>query len=288
MAEENPTEEIKSEKEGVSLGKVHKHRSPNYPIISLEKALGRAQTLSEHARQHQIAVPVARSLWGYKRGAGDQIVSALKSFGLVEVQGEKDDRQLRLSDSAWRILGDAPDRSELLKSAALKPDIYKEIWEKYEGDLPGDALIKRYLQWERHFNPKFVDNFIDQFKETLTFAGINLSDNVSSESQEREAQQEEMASINALHSGDSRSQSSLAPSLGQRDFPLYLTNQQKGSLYVPAEMSAKDYKLLKTQLDNYLSIILVTSVADESSEKEPDGEGDGDSEDPPSSRRDMT
>jgi hypothetical protein len=49
---------------------------------------------------------------------------------------------------------------------------------------------------------------------------------------------------------------------GQREFPLYLTNHQRGVLYIPAEMSKSDYDLLKQQIENHLKIILLTSVKD--------------------------
>lgn len=53
------------------------------------------------------------------------------------------------------------------------------------------------------------------------------------------------------------------PPAGQKDFPLYLSNNQKGALYVPPVMTKKDYDLLKRQIDNHLAIIEATSVSDE-------------------------
>src|ERR1700674_3916955 len=148
--------------------KKSKHRSPNYPSIGLEKALERAQVIKDQAgRNNFMPVSVAYDLWGYKPGAGAQIVAALKAFELVQTQGETEKRQIRLTEAAWRILGNAPDRAGLLKTAALAPDIHKKIWEQYGGDLPkADGIIREWLVWEKGFNQTFVDGFIAQFRAT--------------------------------------------------------------------------------------------------------------------------
>jgi hypothetical protein len=160
-----------------------RHRSPNYPVIGLEKALERAKTIKEKALRHFISVKSAHEAWDYKSGVGDQVVAALKAFGLIEVQGAKDKRQLRLTESAWRILGNAPDKAEQIEKAALNPEIHKEIWDKYEGPPPSDAVLRDYLLWEREhkFNESTVEGFIAQFRGTIAFAGFDLSDKLSSD-----------------------------------------------------------------------------------------------------------
>lgn len=53
------------------------------------------------------------------------------------------------------------------------------------------------------------------------------------------------------------------PAAGQKDFALYLTNNQRGVLYIPATMTAKDYELLKKQIENHLMVIEATSIAED-------------------------
>src|SRR5688572_19657974 len=97
---------------GTNGVKKSKHRSPNYPAIGLEKAIERADEVKKAAGRNAMPVTVAHSTWGYKKGAGDQIVAALRAFGFVDVTGEGDKRQMKLTESAWRIIGNAPDRDE--------------------------------------------------------------------------------------------------------------------------------------------------------------------------------
>lgn len=161
-----------------------RQRSPNYPAIGLEKALERLQPIKEQAGRHSMPITVAFDAWNYKTAAGDQTVAALKSFGLVEVQGAKEKREVKLTEAAFRILGNAPDREELLKVAALKPEIHKKLWERYSGPPPADTILNNYLVWDLGFNASFVRSFIAQYRSTLAFANITASDSLRSDDSE--------------------------------------------------------------------------------------------------------
>jgi len=170
-------EKLKStQKPAASVVKKPRQRSPNYPAIGLEKALEKLLPIKEQAGRHSMPFTLAYATWNYKSAAGDQTIAALKSFGLIEVQGVKDKREIRLTEAAWRILGNAPDREELLQVAALKPEIHRKLWEKYEGPPPSDSIVKNYLVWELNFNQSFVDGFISQYRSTIAFANITAFD----------------------------------------------------------------------------------------------------------------
>jgi hypothetical protein len=241
--------------------KKSKHRSPNYPAIGLEKAIERAQTIKEEAGRNFMPVSVAHNLWGYKKGAGDQQVAALKAFGLVETQGESDKRQIKLSEKGWRILGEAPDRAALLKEAALKPGIHREIWDKYSGELPkSDAIIRDWLVWDKGFNQSFVDAFIAQFRATIAFVNLSLSDKVAPDETPKPQEKGKQSMNPALSSGRTDPPPPPPPPVGQRIFPLYLSAEQEAALYVPSKMRQSEYELLKTQIENSLLVMRATSV----------------------------
>jgi hypothetical protein len=207
-----------------------RQRSPNYPAIGLEKALERLQPIREQAGRHSMPVTVAFEVWNYKSAAGDQTVAALKAFGLIEVQGAKDKREVRLTEAAWRILGHAPDREELLKVAALKPEIHKKLWEKYGGPPPADSILKNYLVWESGFNASFVGSFIAQYRATLAYANITASDSLRSEdSEERES--EENAPMEAT--------ASRSPSLSPSSKPELLGVQTRQNVRQMTELAFK-------------------------------------------------
>ncbi|HMP65826.1 MAG TPA: hypothetical protein PKD11_09590 [Pyrinomonadaceae bacterium] len=156
--------------------KAPKHRSPNYPFISLEDAVMRLRQLNETGRGHYVQIGTARDIWDYKRNAGDRTAAALKAYGLIEVQGEGEKRELRPTEDGIKILEGHSQSADLLKKAALCPDIHKDVWDKYNGNFPADAVMREYLRWEKKFNPDNVDKFIEQFRTTIAFANLTESD----------------------------------------------------------------------------------------------------------------
>jgi hypothetical protein len=80
-----------------------------------------------------------------------------------------------------RIIRNAPDRSDLLKAAALKPTLHRELWDYFreKGGIPPDDLLRHYLVWERpepRFNEKSVGGFIADFRATLKLAKLDAGD----------------------------------------------------------------------------------------------------------------
>ncbi len=152
-------------------------RSPNYPMIGLKEALDRAKSLQTEYQRHFVPIGDAQKLWGYKEhgSAGNQCVAALSAFDLLDTRGKGDGREVKLSDAAFRILLDADDRKELMQKAALSPTLYKQLWEQFNTDegLAPNPTIRRYLLIERSFNEKAVDSCIDDFRNSMEFAGLD-------------------------------------------------------------------------------------------------------------------
>jgi hypothetical protein len=171
-------------------------RSPNFPLIGLKKAVSRLEEMSGKYKRLLVPVGLIQTLWGYKAnsGIGNQVVAALKSFGLIDVEGEASAKKAKISEDGYRIVLKHRDRDELLKNAALKPPIYAELWNKYkEGDFPDADIIKHYLLFDREegkFNPDVVDGFIAEFLDTLAFSGNISGDIIPPADDESEADQE--------------------------------------------------------------------------------------------------
>lgn len=178
ITNENNEAEISENNEST----IKKHRSPNYPFIGLEAAIERAGALQKIAGVHPIRVTTAWETWEYKKGAGNQIVAALDAYGLIEVEGIADRRQIKLTTEARKILSNHSETPKLLKDSALKPDLHREIWEHFDGALPpNDRVVREYLEFDRNFNPNYVDKFIEQFRATLAFANVTESDKIDNE-----------------------------------------------------------------------------------------------------------
>jgi len=157
-----------------------RERSPSYPGISLETAIGRAEALLGVEGRNAVPVDVVLKDWGYNPGSGMGLVTlaALKKFGLLVDEGAGRSRQARLSELGLRIVLDvpeSPDRLEAIREAALKPAIHTELWRHYNGSLPSDEAIKVRLRRDLGFTDRAVGEFIPQFRKTVAFAKLDAS-----------------------------------------------------------------------------------------------------------------
>lgn len=159
-------------------------RSPAYPAINLEDAIGKADAIWKKATRHAVPIDVVGTYWGYgsESSAGFSAASALKKYGLIIEEGSKEKRNVRLSELAIKLIYnpdvESPEYANALKEAALNPAIHAELWSKYGGNLPDDAVIKRYLVVERKFNDAYVDGFIADFRHSIAIAKLIEGDTV--------------------------------------------------------------------------------------------------------------
>lgn len=168
-----------SEQVPAQASELKKHRSPAYPSITLDKALDRTQRLWDVAGKHPAPLSSALKAWGYgaKSSGGLQTVAALKQYGLAHDEGTGWNRRVSLTKAAQELLvygadKDSPEWKPRIRTAALKPKIHAELWEKYGGDLPDDSVIRPYLVLERGFSNEAADTLLKRFRVTMTFAGV--------------------------------------------------------------------------------------------------------------------
>lgn len=154
-------------------------RSPSYPAIDLAEAIGKARQLYSHANRRPLPVDSAIAQWGYSSGSGTglQRLAALKKFGLLEDEGNKDQRVVKLTPLALEIvLDDRPtsaEREQAIATAAKTPTIHAEILDRWPHGLPDDNHIKVWLLKDKNFNEASVPGFIAQLRATFAFAKLD-------------------------------------------------------------------------------------------------------------------
>lgn len=155
-----------------------RHRSPNYPAISLERAISFAQTLYEKFKQSPIAYEVAARGLNYSptSSVGMQIMASISYYGLIDVEGSGKNKRVKLSDFAFKIIVDkrtvSPERDTAIKQAALNPSIFKKIKDDFPNDIPADEALQYDLVMKYKFNPASVHQLIKMFKETMAYAKV--------------------------------------------------------------------------------------------------------------------
>ncbi len=162
--------------------KKQRQRSPNYPSISLPEAVERATKLYKADGRAGSPLHSAVQHFGFNRphGTAMTLVSALRKYGLVEVENERVTLTQRAIDII--VFPDSDQRkTKALQSAALAPEIYYDLYSRYivSGMLPSEQTLKAELEAGMKFNPRAVGDFVRDFKETLIYAGLLEEDGVT-------------------------------------------------------------------------------------------------------------
>lgn len=164
------------EKDAVKTGEPEKqkrahHRSPSYPMLSLDRALEKARLIyNEDKRSFTSRAVILRHL-GYKdekNGYGNRELAALKQYGLLEEKSG----EFRISDAAHNLLflSDAsPEKRNRLEQCALAPGVFRELWGKY-ADEASDTTLADFLIHSRGFNPASVEDVVSTYRKTMAFA----------------------------------------------------------------------------------------------------------------------
>lgn len=168
--------------------KLNAGRGPNYPSITLREAIVRVMKFKE-ANAARLTVPLetAFRVIGFKgaSGASRPVIASLNYYGLLDYVGRGDDRKVKLSDLAIKIIFDpipgSPDRAEALQEAALKPAIHARLADELKIPPPADVVIERFLVVDCEYSESAAKTIIDVYKDTLEFAGLNKPVNINEE-----------------------------------------------------------------------------------------------------------
>jgi len=151
--------------------KQKKVRSPNYPRVTIIKALDYLSRMHNRDRTEFVdEETIARDL-GYKSvsGASIPLLSALKKYLLLD---EKE-RRFRLSDRARKLLElpeNSRERAEILEEIAFAPEIFNNIFNRFNYKLPQYEEFENYLEikgFVLNTIPKVFDIYKQNLKEVL-------------------------------------------------------------------------------------------------------------------------
>lgn len=202
MANELTSTQVQGARGVGKASRVGATRGVSYPFMSLPEAVDAARKI--YSKERKTAAPVASAIrhLGYAESSsgGRQTISALLQFGLLEDEGRKEDRHVQLTVRALDVLL-ASEGSEERKSALVEcvksPKIYGDIFAKWPDELPSDQTVSYFLQRDRNFNPKAIDSFIKDLRNSMAFVGVEHPRELfSQESEVSEAP----ANVPVLHS----------------------------------------------------------------------------------------
>lgn len=164
--------------------KAKRLRSPQFPFIPLEKAVDRARAFEGEYHHHPARATNAARLWGYaeKSSGGLQTIAALCAYGLMDEEGALENRKLKLSMLAMKILKDArpSNAAAALKAAALKPKVLAELWDEWKEHRPPDSECISTLHLDRQFSEDAAKRLLSIYDANISFAVLTSSDKMDS------------------------------------------------------------------------------------------------------------
>lgn len=151
-----------------------KNRSPNYPSLALPQALSYAKALWGKEQRTSIPPAVLAKHMGYSSlsGPARTRIAALKQYGLIDEGSDG----LHLSDLALQIVHQpegSPERDEAIRLAALKPDLFRELWESHK--TASDDALRAYLLTRKKFTEDGAKQVIKAFRQTVELANLDDS-----------------------------------------------------------------------------------------------------------------
>jgi len=251
--------------------KKERNRSPSFPAIDLKDAIEKARALYKADGLSWTPVNVAAKHWGFseKSSSGIRTVAALLHFGLVSEDGGGDNRRIRLSETGKVIvLAPADEHSEAInkaiKTAALTPKLYKELWQKFGPKLPSDGTLQYELEKDGNFNRDSIKGFINDFKATMTFAGLKEGDKIGGAEGEPGGGHSGRDDDPPPPSDPKKKMPALQIEAVPYDLTLPLISGGQAILRIPRTMTEEDYTLLTTLLDANLRAMKKALIAKES------------------------
>lgn len=224
-------------------------RSPSYPFLSLKKAIDLADKFYNEEGKHKAIPDIAIEHLGYKASSstGIRALAALTSFGLLDADGAGVERRVWVSELGRAILLDlrekSPERMKAVQEAALKPPIYRELWERWGSDLPSEATIKTVLLKDLDFNAAALGPFIKNMKATFEFARLSGLSEMSEEEfaddveEEEDVEQEVSTKLNPK-------KPSHTPNVEIQSITLPLIGGGMAILQIPVPLSEENFDFL--------------------------------------------
>jgi hypothetical protein len=152
-----------------------RHRSPAYPAVGLRNAIERLRNL--YTKDGKAGAPAQLAAihigFGKAHGQALAVLAALKKFGLISETGGRfapTQRGLEIIN----LPANDPRRQKALQEALLEPAIYRELIEQHrETGWPADDVLASELVTYKQFNPKAVNGFVQDLRDSLEFAGLS-------------------------------------------------------------------------------------------------------------------
>ncbi len=153
----------------MSNGGTNPVRSPAYPNTPLAEAVAAVRKIEAQYRNAPVDRVDGAKILGYSglSGPANQALSSLAHYGLVERAGKG---HMRVTERARAILHPVSESEkwENLRQAAMEPDLFRELQERFPNMTPPEDGVVTYLN-RQGFNQTAIRPAAKAFLQTMAF-----------------------------------------------------------------------------------------------------------------------
>jgi hypothetical protein len=144
-----------------------RQRSPSYPAISIDQAIDFVSRIHKSCRANVIDRETAAREMGYNglTGRSMKVLSDLIQFNLLEKEGKGNVKVSQLGVDVLHGI-DPDDRQQAKLEAALSPQLFRDIHERFPDGIPSETAIRSFLI-QQDFMDTAIGPAINAFLETI-------------------------------------------------------------------------------------------------------------------------
>lgn len=228
-------------------------RSPPFPYLGLEQSIDLARRLYQVARGSEVRLSQIAQYWNTTptSGALPRYAGALQGYGLIESNGSRESRKIRLTDVGKRILEDTRPgvADELKEAAALRPKLFSELFGLWGKSRPADDIARSALQFDHNFTPVAARRFLTVFDEAMSYVRVGGEQGSVASEEGQTAADSMRGSKNDAE--EVRRASSAEPDLGIVEYrrDVFALDEGEATITVPRQMSRASFEDLVAWLD---------------------------------------
>lgn len=233
-----------------------KARGNSYPGMSLESAIAKLRDVQKAINKTAVSRLEIVKAMKYEgvSGPSGRAIATLGYYGLIE---KRPGSAYALSELGMSVLfAEGEDHRNALKEAALKPDLYGMLYERYSGaELPSLQSLQSALVLSYSINSSNAELAAKNFVATMQFAEL-VDENgtvISPDAERHETEQASSASTNSeLSSGETSTATVNHMSTSTDDmnkFEIALSEGRKALIAAPSGLLEADKNKLRAAID---------------------------------------
>ena len=231
---------------------VSRQRSPNYPGVNLEEAIGFARDLYAAVGRAQFNANDAAPTWGYKGPSGPVRVrlAAFRQYGMLDgARGENPKLSRRALTFVLRNQASREYKSAL-QEAALTPALFRELQDAKPN--ANDGVLREYLIIDKNFTDDGAERAIAVYRATMLLASLDRDELISrlDDDETLEGDEEDIMVSEAPPQSTVEPIRATAPR-GSFSIPVPLDAERMATVTLPIDMQDADWMRLDRILQAY-------------------------------------